>query len=142
MRTPLTLVACLLFLIVPISVFGQSSATRVPEFTAGTFPRGIINQPIQPERLHLAFSLGRARLSRTQQPGAQDPSWIRRHPAVFGALVGAGGGAVSAVPRWNELYCTTGGDEDCLFHGGAGALVGAGLGAGVGALIGYFVGRN
>ena len=133
MRTPL---------ITPICVLGQNSATTVPEFTAGTFPRGIIDQPIQPEHLRMALSLGRAGLPRTQQPGVQDPSWIRRHPVVFGTLVGAGGGAVSAVPRWNELYCTTGGDEDCLFHGGAGALVGAGLGAGVGALIGYLVGRN
>ncbi len=65
-----------------------------------------------------------------------------RHPVLIGALIGAGAGAVSAQGRrWNELYCANGGDEDCLFHGSAGTLFGAGVGAGVGALIGLIVGR-
>jgi hypothetical protein len=75
------------------------------------------------------------------QPAPRNRGWIQRHPAAFGAIVGAGAGAVSAIPRWNELYCATGGDEECLFHGAAGVAVGAGIGAGIGALVGMLVGR-
>ena len=75
------------------------------------------------------------------QPVPRDRGWIQRHPAAFGALVGAGAGAVSAIPRWNELYCAGGGDEDCFFHGAAGVAVGAGIGAGIGALVGMIAGR-
>ena len=84
------------------------------------------------------------RLAGAQTGGFQsvvrDRSWIQRHPTMFGALAGASAGAVSAIPRWNELYCATGGDEDCFFHGSLGVLVGAGIGAGVGALVGIVVG--
>jgi hypothetical protein len=38
----------------------------------------------------------------------------------------------------NELFCS-GGDEDCLIHGGGRVLVGAGMGAGIGALAGWLV---
>jgi hypothetical protein len=81
-------------------------------------------------------------LRRLQQPGTNGPksnSWISRHPALFGALVGAGGGAVAAGTMENELFCS-GGDEDCFFHGGNRLLVGAGMGAGIGALVGWLVG--
>ena len=86
------------------------------------------------------------RLALAQAGGSQstfrDRSWIQRHPALFGALAGAGAGAVSAIPRWNELYCATGGDEDCFFHGGQGVFVGAGVGAGIGAVVGIVAGRE
>ena len=71
-----------------------------------------------------------------QQPGSQRRGWLGRHPALFGALVGAGAGAVSAMTLENELFCS-GGDEDCVFHGGSRALTGAAMGAGVGALVGW-----
>jgi hypothetical protein len=74
-----------------------------------------------------------------QQAGSKGPGWIRRHPALFGAMVGAGGGAVAAATMENELFCS-GGDEDCLIYGGSRVLVGAGMGAGVGALVGWLVG--
>jgi hypothetical protein len=67
-------------------------------------------------------------------------SWISRHPALFGALVGAGGGAIAAGTMQNELFCS-GGDEDCFFHGPRRVLLGAGMGAGIGALIGWIGGR-
>ncbi len=76
------------------------------------------------------------------QPDAQIPKqggWISRHPALFGTLVGAGAGTVMSLTMENELFCSRG-DEDCLFHGGSRALVGAGMGAGVGALVGWIVG--
>jgi hypothetical protein len=80
--------------------------------------------------------------AQTPQSPTQDRSWIARHPVVFGTLVRAGAGAISSIPQWTELYCATGGDEDCLFHGGAGVLFGACAGAGIGALIGFLVGHD
>ena len=76
---------------------------------------------------------------REPQAGSQRRGWIARHPALFGALIGAGVGAVSAVTLENELFCS-GGDEDCVFYGGSRALIGAGVGAGVGALVGWIAG--
>ena len=97
----------------------------------------VLRKAVEREVTRLTLSLGRAESLQAQQRAARDRTWIGRHPALFGALVGAGAGAVSSVPRWTELYCAGGGDEDCLFHGGLGVLFGAGAGAGVGALIGF-----
>jgi len=74
-----------------------------------------------------------------QQPGSRNRGWIGRHPALFGALVGAGAGAAASAMMENELICS-GGDEDCLIYGGSRILVGAGMGAGIGSLIGFLVG--
>jgi uncharacterized protein YcfJ len=76
-----------------------------------------------------------------QPPTPEDRSWIGRHPALFGALVGTGAGAVSAGTMENELFCS-GGDDDCIFHGGGRMIVGAGIGAGVGAVVGWLAGRG
>ena len=81
----------------------------------------------------------RAEGAQSRRPTSHDRIWIRRHPALFGALVGAGVGSLSSVPRWTEWYCATGGDEDCVFHGTQGVLFGAGVGAGIGALFGFLV---
>jgi hypothetical protein len=72
----------------------------------------------------------------------QGRSWVGRHPALFGALVGAGAGIVAAGTMENELFCSTGSDEDCLFYTGSRFAVGAGIGAGVGALVGWIVGMR
>jgi hypothetical protein len=69
-------------------------------------------------------------------------SWIGRHPALFGALVGAGAGMVAAGTMENELFCSSGSDEDCLFYTGSRFAVGAGIGAGAGALVGWIVGMG
>ena len=69
-------------------------------------------------------------------------SWIGRHPALFGALVGAGAGLVAAGTMDNEMFCGTGSDEDCIFYNSSRFAVGAGVGAGVGALVGWIVGMS
>lgn len=88
------------------------------------------------ERAAIRAGLERTAVARREQPSLQHPSWARRHPVLLGAIIGAGLGAASSAPRWTELYCATGGDEDCLFHGAKGVLFGAGIGAGIGALVG------
>ena len=67
-------------------------------------------------------------------------SWIGRHPALFGALVGAAAGTIAAGTMDNELFCGTGSDEDCFFYTNSRYAVGAGIGAGVGALVGWIAG--
>lgn len=89
------------------------------------------------EARRLAASVTQDRPADPQNP--TDRSWISRHPALFGTLVGAGAGTVMSLVMENEMFCS-GGDEDCFFHGGSRALVGAGIGAGVGALVGWIAG--
>jgi hypothetical protein len=76
--------------------------------------------------------------SEAQPAQSAGPNWIKRHPALFGALAGAGGGALFAMLSETELFCS-GGDEDCLFYGAKRPLVGAVLGAGIGSLIGFAI---
>lgn len=91
----------------------------------------------------LASRAGRLspRLAAPQQ-AREGRSWIGRHPALFGAIAGAGAGLVAAGTMDNELFCSTGSDEDCLFYKSSRFAVGAGIGAGVGALVGWIVGRG
>ncbi len=105
------------------------------------FERLTLRDAVAQEAGRLAVSQQGTGASQALPPAPVNRSWVQRHPAAFGALVGAGAGAVSAIPRWNELYCATGGDEECLFHGAAGVAVGAGIGAGIGALVGMIAGR-
>ena len=91
------------------------------------------------ESTRLAATPARHEGARWFQAPAPHRNWIRRHPVLFGALVGAGAGAVASVTMENELFCS-GGDEDCFFHGNSRTLVGAGMGAGVGALVGLIAG--
>jgi hypothetical protein len=83
--------------------------------------------------------MARDPLAAVAAPRAAGRSWIARHPALFGALVGAGAGTVASATMENELFCS-GGDEDCLIHGQGRVLVGAGMGAGLGALAGFIAG--
>lgn len=73
-----------------------------------------------------------------EQPRAEGRNWISRHPVLFGAMVGAGAGAVAAGTMENELFCS-GGDDDCVIGGEGRALAGAGIGAGIGAVVGVIV---
>jgi hypothetical protein len=100
-----------------------------------------LRDAIESEGARLASSLA-GRSNGVLQPSQRgDKGWIGRHPALFGALVGAAGGAVAAATMENELFCS-GGDEDCFFHGNGRVLVGAGMGAGIGSLVGLLAGRS
>lgn len=79
---------------------------------------------IEPSRL-----LARARQGGSQ--GSQQRGWVGRHPALFGALVGAGPGVV-----FGEYELGRKGD---MAHG-PDMLVGAAIGAGLGSLVGFVVG--
>ena len=115
----------------PAGLFGQEPPAKP---CAGCLTRLTLTDAQLRDVLRTAAAVPPAR-----QAGSQNRGWIRRHPALVGAMVGAGIGAVSSIPRWTELYCATGGDEDCFFHGSVGVLFGTGAGAGIGALIGLLL---
>lgn len=126
----------------PLTYAGEQPAHGVPSVVrqAG-FERLNLRDAVAHEVRRQASWRQRTGAAQTLPPVPVDRGWMKRHPAAFGALVGAGAGAVSAIPQWNELYCAGGGDEDCFFHGAAGVAVGAGIGAGIGALVGMIAGR-
>lgn len=101
----------------------------------------MLRNAIDREATRVARSLETAAVAQTRPAASQARGWLGRHSTLFGALVGGGAGAVSSLPRWTELYCATGGDEDCLFHGSDGVWFGIGAGAGIGALVGHLVGN-
>jgi hypothetical protein len=119
----------------------ETSAAAATRDTSPPSQTAMLHAAIAREATRWAIEVGRTRRSTTQSAASQSRGWIERHATLSGAVVGAGVGTLSSIPRWNELYCAGGGDEDCLFHGGLGVLFGAGAGAGVGALIGFLVGR-
>jgi hypothetical protein len=137
-----------LVLLLFISVPAAAQETGVPRDHAATV-QATAPRPGEPRTsLGTAGAREGARLARDfrarpQETGAQSrktKTWISRHPALFGALIGAGAGAVASGTMENELFCS-GGDEDCFFHGGSRLLVGAGMGAGIGALVGWLGSR-
>ena len=138
------LAACLVvFLYSAVTLHAQTAHTAPPVASA---PAIAIDPPVHgllAAALALEARSPRTRAAGTattrQQPAATHGRWIGRHPVLFGTLVGAGAGTVAALTMENELFCS-GGDEDCFFHGGSRALVGAGMGAGVGALVGVLAG--
>ena len=117
----------------PIATWQEPPASQKPMLSAA------IDREVT--RILLAPSVSRGADLLAQQSESQNRGWIRRHSALFGALVGAGAGVVSAATMENELFCS-GGDEDCLFHGGGRVLLGGGMGAGVGALAWWLVGQG
>lgn len=69
-------------------------------------------------------------------PQQRNGNWIRRHPSLFGALVGFGGGCALGASQ-------VGGSEDHFFNAldeFACPVVG-GMGAGIGAFAGWVVSR-
>ncbi len=130
--------------VILISVLSAPSAALA---APGDVSTSTATAPGRPQGLRVGAIREATRLARerlvTQAGSEQRPdsgSWIRRHPALFGAAVGAGIGSVVAVSNTNELFCT-GNDEDCLAYGSSGIAFGAALGAGIGALAGYVVGK-
>lgn len=100
-----------------------------PAFAAG--PEGPIARgaAIEAKRLVAARASQAA-----QQPAPRQRSWVSRHPALFGAIVGAPTGAVVG---WTSSDCR----DDFLCFQGAAAAGGALIGAGVGSLTGFIIGR-
>ena len=144
MRKISTLLAILGVFVPTVSVGGElpETATRkaiVQEALTAAPMNLTLRHAIDREAVRLRVATPSRGNLLLQPPGPQRQGWIGRHRVLFAALVGAGGGAVSAATMQNELFCS-GGDEDCFFHGGSRVLVGAGMGAGVGALVGWLVG--
>ena len=133
------LLLCLLGQSQPLAQGRSPAASAAPVSREATLPSQgfVLRDAIEREAGHQALAQGGG-----SQSAFRNRPWIQRHPVLLGALAGAGAGAVSAIPRWNELYCATGGDEDCFFHGGQGVFVGAGIGAGIGSVVGIVVGRE
>ena len=111
-----------------------STAPTLRSFVADSIVRNAVERESSTRRL--ALSLGRAERLQAQQPAAQDRSWIRRHPVLFGTAVGFASGYL-AVRLTSPPEEDTGNEFSPEFY----ALVVGGMGAGVGALIGFLVGR-
>lgn len=90
-------------------------------------------RPSVPNR-HLELREAAAIASR-QEAVQHERSWIGRHPALTGALIGAAGGATYACIMCRGACEGQPGLYMTLF-GGVGAGIGAGIGAGTGAVIG------
>jgi hypothetical protein len=70
-----------------------------------------------------------------QQPAPQKRSWIQRHPAIFGALVGFGGGfLIGYLPGDDGVFDDFTAGFNGWVMGGVGAATGGAVGAIVGAL--------
>ena len=70
-----------------------------------------------------------------QQPAPQKRSWIGRHPALFGALVGFGSGfLIGYLPGDDGVFDDFTAGFNGLVVGGVGAATGGAVGAIVGAL--------
>ncbi len=141
MRSIVTLAFILCVIGQPSALAADAPGAITAASVTGMSRKSMLRNAIGREAARLALTLSKTAIQTTRPSAAAESSWIRRHPILFGALVGAGAGAVSSIPRWTELYCAGGGDEDCLFHGGTGVLFGTGAGAGVGALIGVLLRR-
>lgn len=114
------------------------ASTRPPDVASAPSSAGTLKAAVAREAGRLALAEPTS-MRRSQPAGSPRRSWIGRHPALTGALIGAGGGAIFANVVENETFCR-GTSNDCLFPGGSKTLVGAGMGAGIGALIGLIVG--
>jgi hypothetical protein len=121
----LLLIAMLLFL-QPLYAHAQSGVPDSP--AAGWLQRAATRELV---RLNTPAASARLALMRVQQP-AQQRSWIGRHPILFGALVGFGGGVLIGYSAGDDGVFD---DFDGSFNG----LVLGGVGAGAGALVGQFV---
>lgn len=114
------------------------ASTAAPKAAPSASSDGVLKAAVAREAARLALAKGNS-LRQPQPGGSPKRGWIGRHPALFGALVGAGAGAVFANTVENETFCR-GTSNDCLFPGGNKTLVGAGMGAGIGALVGVIAG--
>jgi hypothetical protein len=73
------------------------------------------------------------RQARAVQPASR--SWIARHPALSGAMIGAAGGGIAGATVGHPSTTDFGKE----FGRSGMVLLGAGVGAGIGSLVGYLV---
>jgi hypothetical protein len=100
---------------------------RLPDTHADGWLKRAVSREVSSMNLSGAFPA--AALPRVQQARQQKRSWIRRHPVLFGTLVGFGAGfLIGYLPGDDGVFD----DFTAEFNG----LVLGGVGAGVGALFG------
>ena len=135
MRLVVLVVTCLTA--IPVVAIGaeakpdtRTSVTRVSSRLAAISPiHDAIVRSASPVVERSAAPAGR----RTRQPGS-GRSWIGRHPAWFGSIVGfVTGFFIGYLPGDDGVFY----DFDASFNG----LVIGGLGAGIGAVVGWPIGR-
>lgn len=117
-------------------VRSSNACTEVTTFEPDTIAAGWRRRAaaIEPHRLEFSPALADSALLVVQDPGPRRRGWIRRHPVLFGALVGFGGGF---------LIGYLAGDDGVFYDFTAefnGVLLG-GIGAGAGAVVGGVIGR-
>jgi hypothetical protein len=92
---------------------------------------GWLERSIDREVSRLRFSRSGSVFSAVQQqPGRQKHNWIRRHPMLFGAIVGFGGGfLIGYLPGDDAVFDDFQASFNGLLLGGVGALAGGIVGA-------------
>ena len=106
------------------------SSDGSPNRIEAGFAVGFISKAVNREMDRQVRFRRSSAFNQPQQTEPRKPSWIGRHSALFGALVGAGAGAlvgVAAEPERTDMP-------------GLAILIGMGAGAGVGAIVGAVVG--
>jgi hypothetical protein len=122
---------------VEVSFESSDAVTGFASPRPTTMTRGWLERAADREvrRLKLSTAFADSALLVVQQPGPQKRSWIGRHPALFGALVGFGTGfLIGYLPGDDAVF------DD--FTAGFNGWVMGGLGAGTGAAVGAVVGAS
>jgi hypothetical protein len=104
-----------------------SSGTGWAQTVATSSSAGWLERSVKREVSRVRFSRVRADSAFyvVQQP-PQKRNWIRRHPALFGALVGFGGGfLIGYLPGDDAVFDDSDASFNGLVVGGVGALAGA-----------------
>ena len=100
------------------------------------FAAGADDRPLARAAITEATRLVAARASQAPRPpAAPERSWVGRHPVLFGALVGTGGGAAVGAA---SASCDR--NQFCPVGGGAAIAAVAVLGAGIGSIAGFAIG--
>lgn len=138
LRVVSSFLTCLLLVLTTLIAEGEvEKPTGVPLWDAtwvsprGTLTSATLWELARPSQVEPSRWLPFARQGGSQ--GAQQRGWVRRHPVLFGTLVGVGAGAV-----FGEFYF---GRKLDLGPHPLDMLYGAGIGAGIGSLLGFVLGR-
>jgi hypothetical protein len=136
MRSSSAVLACALVLLLPAGAraAGPESGTPGPIIRTSACCAGPLATAVAREAARTTLRVDLVKPQPIVQESRQRRSWIGRHPALFGALVGAGGGALVGAfaghPESDEWFSRRQGL----------VLFGASVGAGGGAVAGWIVG--